>query len=86
MWLAYLGKLPKWVVAVIFAVVFLIGAIYPGIVGAAALLLIVVGLLVLAFVTWPSVTGAARVVRVFVILALLAWAVAKLVASLNNAS
>lgn len=77
-WLLYLSHLPRWVVAVVFAAVFLAGAIAPGPAGAAALLVVACALGLFAYVTWHSVRPGGRVVRVVVIAALVAWAITKL--------
>lgn len=85
MWLLYLSRLPRWVVAVTFAALFLFGALAPGTAGGAALLLVAVLLGWLAFVTWPRVTPPARLVRLLVIAAVLAWGISKIVLMLNSA-
>jgi hypothetical protein len=78
-WLLYLGRVPRWAVAVVVAALFLAGVASPGPAGAVALLALLALLCLLTYVTWRTVPANGRVLRVVVIAGLAVWAVAKLV-------
>jgi uncharacterized membrane protein YdbT with pleckstrin-like domain len=77
-WLLYLGRLPRVVVAAVAAAVLLVGLLAPGPAGGIALLALAAALAVLAFVTWHTVRDSGRLLRVIVIAAIVVWAVAKI--------
>ena len=77
-WLLYLSRFPKWVLAALAAALFLAAALAPGVAGGVAAALLAVLLVWLAYVTWPAVAPAGRALRVLVIAVLVAIAVGKL--------
>jgi multisubunit Na+/H+ antiporter MnhB subunit len=77
-WLLYLARLPRAVVAVVAAALFLIGLLAPGPAGGIALLALAAALALLAFVTWHAVRESGRALRVLVIAAVVAWAIVKI--------
>jgi multisubunit Na+/H+ antiporter MnhB subunit len=79
-WLLYLSRLPRVVVAVVAAAVFLVGVLAPGPAGGFALLVLAVALSLLAYVTWHAVRDSGQWLRLLAIAVLAAWGIAKILA------
>jgi hypothetical protein len=75
----WLSHLPRFAPAGVVAVVFLLGLLLPGVVGA-VLLLACLGLLgLLSYLAWPSTPATGRPVRLLVMVAIAVFAASKLV-------
>ncbi len=73
--LVYLHQIPRWVVPLAIAALFLAGVFAPGIAGAALLVVLALFLAWLSALSWPALARNARLVRVITVLAVLALAV-----------
>jgi len=62
--LFFLAHLPKWVPMLIALGLLVTGFVVPGLVGAAALLLVAIFLGWLAYMSWPRINASGRVMRV----------------------
>ena len=74
----WLSQQPRFLPAAIVAVVFVLGLVLPGIVGAVLLLACLALLAVLSYLAWPSTPAGGRPVRLLVMIAVLIFAVSKL--------
>jgi hypothetical protein len=75
----WLSQLPRFLPAAVLAVVFVLGLVLPGVVGAVLLLACVALLAVLSYLAWPSTPTAGRPMRLLVMVAIAIFAVSKLV-------
>ena len=74
--LFFLVHLPKWVPMVVALGLLITGFIVPGLIGAAALLLVAIFLGWLAYLSWPSINAwgrAGRIVAVVCMLVIVVW-------------
>jgi hypothetical protein len=74
--LFFLAHLPKWVPMVVALGLLITGFIVPGLIGAAALLLVAIFLGWLAYMSWPRINTSGRVMRVIAMacmVALIVW-------------
>ncbi len=62
-----IGRLPRWVPAIVLAVVLVAGLATSGVIAVACLGLIAVVLSWLAFLSWPALSGSGRALRVAVV-------------------
>ena len=62
--LFFLANLPKWVPMLVALGLLVTGFIVPGLIGAAALLLVAIFLGWLAYMSWPRINASGRVMRV----------------------
>jgi len=62
--LVILHQLPVWVVPIVLAALFITGLAVPGLIGAAALVLVAAFLGWLAAMSWPRLTSSGRLLRV----------------------
>ena len=62
--LVFLHQLPRWILLLIVLGLLISGFAVPGLIGAIALLLVVILLGWLAYLSWPSINASGRVLRV----------------------
>jgi len=70
--LVFLTQLPRWVLLLIVLGLLISGFAVPGLLGAAALLLVAILLGWLAYLSWPSINTSGRVLRVIALACMVA--------------
>src|SRR5215468_8232599 len=70
--LVFLTQLPRWVLLLIVLGLLISGFAVPGLIGAAALLLVAILLGWLAYLSWPSINTSGRVLRVLALACMVA--------------
>ena len=74
--LVFLYRLPRWIVLLAALALFITGFAVPGLIGAAALLLVAIFLSWLAYLSWPSISAwgrAGRVVGLVCMVVVVVW-------------
>jgi hypothetical protein len=77
--IVWLAHLPRIVPPLVVVVIFLLGAVLPGIAGAVLVLLVAAVMGLLSYLSWPSVPPPLRAVRLLVLAGVVAFAVSKVV-------